>query len=589
MTNSLLQGINSPRALKNLSPQDLKLLAAQLRQFMLDNVLKSGGHLSASLATVELSLCLHRLLDTPRETIMWDVGHQTYAHKIITGRRAKFSSLRSQGGLAPFLNPQESKYDVAISGHAGNSIAVALGMAISDDLAQKNHLHCAVIGDGALTCGMAFEALNHAGVANVPLLIIVNDNNWSISKNVGALQQSLQQNPPDLSLFSALNLQLASPNAIDGHAIDELLAALENAQSMALAKRCAVVLYVRTIKGKGYAPAMKNPDIFHGIGAIKNSSANSVATTKNTYSQYFAKHLRKMMQKDRKIVVISPAMLLGSALLKIAAQFPDRVFDVGIAEQHAIALAASLSRAGLKPVVVIYSTFLQRGIDQLIHDAAVANLQLLIAVDRAGLVGEDGSTHHGCFDMALLCSLPNLRFYTPACAKDVKNILHHCWQQTGISVMRYPKDTIDTALYGGNYLPKKLPQTAQIVHRPPKPKAALLVFGSLLNMSYKIAQELELLLVDMRLAKPIDKRAVTKISQQCQLIISLEEHAIIGGAGSLLRQHLAANCQLLQLGIEDEFIAHGSRRQCLAMAGLDYDSLRQKIKNYIDANQASAK
>lgn len=595
---ALLNTIQSPTDVRSLSNEQLVQLAYELRGFMVASVLETGGHLSSSLGAVELCLALHCELNTPKDGLIWDVGHQAYAHKLITGRSAQFHTLRQAGGLSAFLNPNESKHDAFITGHAGNSVSAALGMALASQLKQETANHCAIVGDGALTSGMVFEALNHAGSLSAPLLIVVNDNDWSISKNMGALQHALHQDAPDLRLFESLNIATPVRHTVDGHNITTLRAAIKQSITHAHAEQTAVILYVKTQKGHGYAPAEQDPLKYHGVKpntAIKHAvgsaqDPHAQSLKRLSFSQAFGDWLHHAMQNDKRIVAITPAMIEGSGLQRIAQDFPERLFDVGIAEQHAVTLAAGLAQQGMRPVVAIYSTFLQRAYDQVIHDVALQPLSILFAIDRAGLVGADGSTHHGVFDISFMRTVPNVRLLTPSNQADLHQALDSVWAHTGITAVRYPRDVcldddsepqLSKTNTGAMVIRQRNKSSASSSN-----KAALLVFGSLLYSTYELADALNLTLVNMRSVKPLDNTILTKLASTHTHWITLEEHQIAGGAGGAVAEWLVSNkhvnIQLMHLGISDTFIGHGNRESCLHEAKLTPEHIQMQITDWLD-------
>ncbi len=609
---ALLESINSPKDLRKLSPSQLSSLAQQLRSFLLESLSNTGGHLSAGLGTVELTIALHYIFNTPEDRIVWDVGHQTYPHKILTGRREQMKSLRQKGGLAGFPKRGESDYDAFGTGHSSTSISAALGMSIAAQQTGSNRKSVAVIGDGALSGGMAFEALNHAGDSDADLLVILNDNDMSISPNVGGLNNHLTrvlsgdlystvreggkkvlENLPlpgfleiakrteehvkgmiaPSTLFEELGFKYFGP--VDGHDLDTLLPILRNLST----HKGPCFLHVVTRKGKGYFPAENDPGKYHSVNSFDTSTgeANNTAPSKITFTQVFSDWLCDMAAEDERLVGITPAMGEGSGLVEFAEKFPQRYFDVGIAEQHAVTLAAGMACDGLKPVVAIYSTFLQRGYDQLIHDVALQNLPVLFALDRAGIVGADGPTHTGAYDISFLRCIPNMVIMTPADEIEARAMLTTGFLHDGPAAVRYPR--------GGSTgkIPAKTLNAidfgkAQICRQGEK--IALLVFGPLLETARSVAEELNATLVNMRFVKPLDEQTIQQIAQDHELIVTLEENAIAGGAGSAVSEYLdaqAISINTLHLGFPDEYVEHGNQQEMLSHWGLDAEGIKQSI------------
>ena len=615
---SLLESIDSPADVRKLNSLQLKELARQLREFLLESVASTGGHLSAGLGTVELTIALHYVFNTPYDRLVWDVGHQTYPHKILTGRREQMTSLRQKGGIAGFPKRDESEYDCFGTGHSSTSIAAALGMSFA---AQQNHenRHCvAVIGDGAMTAGMAFEALNHAGDSDANLLVILNDNDMSISANVGALsnhltrllsgdlfstlreggKRVLENIPPALelarrteehvkgmvapgTLFEELGFNYFGP--VDGHDLDTLIPVLKNINQHEGPR----LLHIRTQKGKGYFPAEDAPVKYHGVSAFDLSTGKSHATSTTkppTYTEIFGQWLCDMAEQDERLVGITPAMSEGSGMIEFSRRFPKRYFDVGIAEQHAVTLAAGMACDGVKPVVAIYSTFLQRAYDQLIHDVAIQNLSVVFAIDRAGIVGADGPTHTGAYDISFLRCIPNMVIMTPANEVDCRGLLTTAFLHDGPSAVRYPRGCA-TGLDMSDEL-KALP-FAQAEKVREGNKVALLVFGTLLATAMDVAEEINASVYNMRFVKPLDTNTIDAVAGQHDLIVTIEDNAIAGGAGSavseyLNSQHITAN--LLQIGFPDELINHGQPDELFADWDLDKSGILKTIKNRINSD-----
>src|SRR5450631_2124249 len=610
----LLDSIDTPADLRRLPPAKLAELAAELRQFLIQSVSTRGGHFAAGLGTVELTIALHYVFNTPYDRLVWDVGHQAYPHKVLTGRRDQLHTIKQDRGLAPFPTRTESEYDTFGVGHSSTSISAALGMAVAAAQRREDRRAVAIIGDGALTAGMAFEALNHAGSLPTDLLIILNDNDMSISENVGALsnylaralsgrmyshlresgKKVLRQMPTvwELArrseehikgmvlpgtLFEEMGFNYIGP--IDGHDVKALVGTLRNLKNL----RGPQFLHVVTRKGKGYAPAEADPIKWHGPGPFDPASGMNFkeASAGPTYSQIFGKWLCDMAERDPAIVGITPAMREGSGLVEFSKRFPGRYYDVAIAEQHAVTFAAGLAAEGLKPVVAIYSTFLQRAYDQLIHDVALQHLPVMFAVDRAGLVGTDGATHQGSYDLTYLRCIPNLVIMTPSDENECRQMLYTASTLGGPAVVRYPRGA-------GPGVPVVAQMTALPVgraqtRREGRSGLALLVFGTLLEPSQKIAERLDATLVNMRFVKPLDEDLIVSIATRHRAIVTLEENATAGGAGSAVGELLAAeglHVALLHLGIPDRFIEHGSREECLQAAGLDAASVLATVERW---------
>jgi 1-deoxy-D-xylulose-5-phosphate synthase len=612
--NPLLNTIESPADLRKLSVAKLPTLAKELREFLIQSVSTRGGHFAAGLGTVELTIALHYVFDTPRDRIVWDVGHQAYPHKVLTGRRDQLHTIKQPGGLAPFPARSESEYDTFGVGHSSTSISAALGMAVGAERLGDDRRVVAVIGDGAMTAGMAFEALNHAGSLPTNLLVILNDNDMSISENVGALSSQLaralsgrmyahlreggkkvlRQMPTvwELArrseehlkgmvlpgtLFEELGFNYIGP--VDGHDVKALVSTLNNLRQL----HGPQFLHVVTRKGKGYAPAEADPIKWHGPGPFDPASGTifKEKATGPTYSQIFGQWLCDMAGRDPTIIGVTPAMREGSGLVEFSKRFPDRYFDVAIAEQHAVTFAAGLAVEGLKPIVAIYSTFLQRAYDQLIHDVALQNLPVVFALDRAGLVGSDGATHQGSYDVSFLRCIPNMTIMAPADENECRQMLYTATTLKGPSAVRYPRGT-------GPGVPLVEEMTALPVgkaqtRREGRSGLAILVFGTLLEPALKIAERLDATIVNMRWIKPLDEDLVIAVASRHRAIITIEENATIGGAGSAVGELLASEgllIPLLQLGIPDRFIEHGSRDSCLVAAGLDSAGLTSSIERW---------
>ena len=613
-TYPLLEAIDVPSDLRRLPAAKLTSLADELRQFLIQSVSTRGGHFAAGLGTVELTVALHYIFNTPDDRLVWDVGHQAYPHKVLTGRRQLLHTIKQDGGLAPFPTRSESEYDTFGVGHSSTSISAALGMAVAAAKRGEDRRVVAIIGDGALTAGMAFEALNHAGSAPADLLIILNDNDMSISENVGALsnylaralsgrmyahlreggKKVLRQMPTvwELArrseehlkgmvlpgtLFEEMGFNYIGP--IDGHDVRSLVTTLGNVKKL----RGPQFLHVVTRKGKGYAPAEADPIKWHGPGPFDPASGKifKEASSGPTYSQIFGQWLCDIAERDPSIVAITPAMREGSGLVEYSKRFPDRYFDVAIAEQHAVTFAAGLATEGFKPIVAIYSTFLQRAYDQLIHDVALQNLPVVFALDRAGLVGSDGATHQGSYDLTFLRCIPNMVVMAPADENECRQMLYTATTLSSPSAVRYPRGT-------GPGIPLVAEMTALPVgraqlRREGRSGLALLAFGALVESARKIAERLDATLVNMRFIKPLDQDLVLEIASRHRAIVTIEENAVMGGAGSAVGEVLTAQgaqMPLLHLGIPDRFIEHGSRDSCLKAAGLDLAGLTASVEQW---------
>lgn len=603
MTEARLASIHSPQALRQLDRKQLEPLANEMRQYLLESVSRTGGHLSSNLGTVELTIALHYVFDTPHDRIVWDVGHQSYPHKILTGRREAMSTLRQAGGISGFPRRAESPYDAFGTAHSSTSISAALGMAVASRNAGIARQHVAVIGDGAMTAGMAFEAMNNAGVTpDINLLVILNDNDMSISPPVGALNRYLarllsgglfntardmgravlQHVPPVLELarrfeghakgmvtsatmFEELGFNYVGP--IDGHDLDALVPTLQNMKQL----KGPQFLHVITKKGQGYKLAEADPVLYHGPGKFDPILGIQKTTTipKPTFTQIFGQWLCDMAAVDERLVAITPAMREGSGLVEFEQKYPQRYFDVGIAEQHAVTFAAGIACEGQKPVLAIYSTFLQRGYDQLIHDVALQNLDVTFALDRAGLVGADGATHAGNYDIAYLRCIPNMVVAVPSNEHEARLLLTTCYEHPGPAAVRYPRGA-GSGAHAGRDL-ELVTLGKGIVKRQGK-RVAILAFGTLMASAQTVAQTHDFTLVDMRFVKPIDESLIREMADSHDLLVTLEEGCIMGGAGSAVSEVLQA-CALLkpvlQLGLPDVFIDHGDQATLLASVGLD--------------------
>lgn len=616
-TTPLLDTINNPQQLRELSRQQLPQLATELRSFLLDSVSRTGGHLSSNLGTVELTVALHYVFNTPDDRIVWDVGHQTYGHKILTGRRAGMDGLRQFGGISGFPRRCESEYDTFGTAHSSTSISAALGMAVAARAKGEQRASIAVIGDGAMTAGMAFEALNNAGVEDCNLLVILNDNEMSISPPVGALNKYLTRMlsghtyniarragakvlsvaPPLLelakraeehvkgmvtpgTLFEEFGFSYFGP--INGHDLDALIPTLENLRDL----KGPRFLHVVTKKGQGYKLAEADPILYHGVSRFDQHAGIPQNTSKGgklSFTQVFGDWLCDMAAQDERLIAITPAMREGSGMVRYATAYPERYFDVGIAEQHALTFAAGLACDGMKPVVAIYSTFLQRAYDQLIHDVCLQNLPVMLAIDRAGLVGADGATHHGAFDLSFLTCLPNMVIMAPADERECRQMLSTAYYHNGPSAVRYPRGSgmgvvPDTAL-------DTLPIAKGEIRRNGK-KVALLSFGTMLPACLAAAETLDATVVNMRYIKPLDLELLKQVADEHTLLVSVEENAVIGGAGAEVSRALeamASGTRHVRLGLPDHFIDHGDQQQLLALNGLDAAGIVRQVQSAIDA------
>ena len=623
MTNNvrtpLLDTIDSPADLRRLPESQLQLLAKEIRQFLLHSVSKSGGHFAAGLGTVELTIALHYLLNTPDDRIVWDVGHQAYPHKILTGRRDRMHSIRQWQGLAPFPKREESEYDAFGTGHSSTSISAALGMAIAAKHSGSRRKSVAVIGDGGLTAGMAFEALNHAGALHSNLLVILNDNDMAISPNVGALSKRFAQmlsgklytaarekgkkvlsNMPPAweiakraeehikglivpgTLFEEFGFNYIGP--IDGHDLPTLLETLHNIIQLGGPQ----FLHIITKKGKGYEPAEADPVKYHGVTPFDPNQGivASKKVSRPTYSKVFSNWVCDMAAQDERLVAITPAMREGSGLIRFEQEFPDRYFDVAIAEQHSVTVAAGMACDGLKPVVAIYSTFLQRAYDQLVHDVIIQNLPVLFAIDRAGLVGADGPTHNGSFDLTLLRCLPNMVIMAPADENECRQMLYTGFMLDQPAAVRYPRGTgpgveIEEVM-------SALPMGKAEMRRQGK-GIAILAFGSMLAAALEVGEQLDATVINMRFIKPIDTEMIIQMAQEYDLLVTVEENTVQGGAGSAVTETLTAHGitqAVLQYGLPDKFIPHGDREDMLKGAGMTAQGLLTFILEYLQAQDA---
>lgn len=610
VTYPLLAGIENPQALRELEKDQLQALNDELREFLINSIAHCGGHFAAGLGTVELTVALHYLFDTPDDKIIWDVGHQAYPHKVLTGRKENLRSIRQTNGLHPFPSRFESEYDAFGVGHSSTSISAALGMAVAAKARGDERHVVAVIGDGAMTAGMAFEALNHSADLDVNLMVILNDNDMSISENVGGLNNYLAkvlsgkfysgfkeggkkvlQNMPKISnwahrveehlkgmvlpgtLFEELGFNYIGP--VDGHNLPTLLTTIGNIKKL----KGPQILHVVTTKGKGFAPAEEDPIAYHAVPTFDPKDLKlPAAKKKTTYSNIFGHWLCDMAAKDDRLMGITPAMREGSDLIAFSREFKDRYFDVGIAEQHAVTLAAGMACEGAKPVCAIYSSFLQRGYDQLIHDVALQKLDVLFAIDRSGLVGGDGATHHGSFDLSFMRCIPNIVIMVPSDEKECRHMLTTGFEHSGCAAVRYPRGA-GTGIDAGIELTAI--EIGKAIVRRQGEKIALLAFGSLLQNALIVGEQLNATVIDMRFVKPLDKNLIIEISKTHSQIITLEENAIAGGAGSAVSEFLASsNIQIAikHLGIQDEFIEHGDPNDLIKKCGLDVEGIKRQIE-----------
>ena len=614
-TYPLLDTLSEPAQLRALDRKQLPQLAEELRSFLVESVSRTGGHLSSNLGTVELTIALHYVFDTPNDRLVWDVGHQTYAHKVLTGRRSGMAKLRTHGGVSGFPKRTESPYDTFGVGHSSTSISAALGMAMAAKLTDNERKTVAIIGDGAMSAGQAFEALNNTGVADADMLVILNDNDMSISPPVGALNKYLARvlsgsafnaarragekvlgvSPSLLefanrveehvkgmltpgTLFEELGFNYIGP--IDGHDLDSLIPTLQNLQKL----KGPQFLHVITRKGQGYKLAEADPVLYHGVSKFQPEVGieDGKPGGKPTYTKVFGQWLCDMADIEPKLVAITPAMGEGSGMMQFAERFPQRYFDVGIAEQHAITFAAGLACEGMRPIVAIYSTFLQRGYDQLLHDVALQNLPVVFALDRGGLVGADGPTHHGSFDLSYLTCIPNMVIMTPGDEEECRKMLTTAVRASGPCAVRYPRGT-------GPGVPteKTLGELAigkGEIRRRGK-KIALLAFGSMLTPSLQAAEELDATVANMRFVKPIDRELIAELAREHSLLISIEENMLIGGAGSEVARildEIGQSVSFIRMGLPDHFIDHGDQTRLLAEVGLDKAGIIRTAQTHQD-------
>jgi 1-deoxy-D-xylulose-5-phosphate synthase len=627
MKHALLETIQSPADVRKLSRLELNQLATELRDFVLQSVSQTGGHLSSNLGTVELTIALHHVFNTPYDRLVWDVGHQTYPHKILTGRRERMGTLRQVGGISGFPRRDESEYDTFGTAHSSTSISAALGMAVAAKLKGEERKAVAIIGDGAMSAGMAFEAMNNAGVSHADMLVILNDNDMSISPPVGALNRhlarlmsgrfyaaardtakSVLKNAPPLfelarrfeehakgmvvpgTIFEEFGFNYVGP--IDGHDLDSLIPTLENLKSL----KGPQFLHVVTKKGMGYKLAEADPVNYHGPGKFDPAIGLQKPATppKTTFTQVFGQWLCDMAALDERLVGITPAMREGSGMVEFEKRFPSRYHDVGIAEQHAVTFAAGLACEGLKPVVAIYSTFLQRAYDQLIHDVAIQNLPVVFALDRAGLVGADGATHAGAYDIAFLRCVPAMSVLTPADENECRQALYTAFKQNHPTAVRYPRGAgagvaVQSAMTEIPFGKGEIRREIDRPHGQGGPRVAILAFGTLLYPALAAAAKLDATVANMRFVKPLDAALVAELARSHDAIVTVEEGCVMGGAGSAVQEALAEagiEIPVLMLGLPDEFVEHGDPAKLLAMCGLDAAGIEQSILKRFGAKPA---
>ena len=607
----ILESIDFPSDIRSFSLVELENLADEIREFLLYSVGQSGGHLGGGLGVIELTIILHYVFNTPFDNLIWDVGHQAYPHKILTGRKSQMQSIRKKGGLAPFPTRNESEYDAFGVGHSSTSISAMLGMAIASKDSSPEKKHIAVIGDGAMTAGMAFEALSHTGSLKPNVLIILNDNDMSISENVGGLSNyfsriwasktykgikksgaSFLKPLPQAyhlarkvetqmkamvapgTIFEELGLNYIGP--IDGHNLKELKDVISNLKEF----EGPQFLHVITKKGAGLDPAEADRIGFHAIGKIQ--SIKNKKSKQKKYQDVFGDWVVDMANQDEKLIAITPAMREGSGLVKFSEKFPDRYYDVAIAEQHAVTFAAGIATENKKPVVAIYSTFLQRAYDQLIHDVAVQNLDVTFALDRSGLVGEDGPTHSGNYDIAYLRCIPNMVICTPSDENETRKLLSTAYLHNGPASVRYPRGTGPNSNIDKDLKPLKI-GAANVINEESS-EIIILNFGTLLNLANEISRELKATLVDMRFVKPLDKKLLNKLLKKAKVFISIEDGSVMGGAGSAVQEFVSEenlNVKSILFGIPDKFIEHASREEMLVEAGLDLENIKSKLSKLL--------
>jgi len=613
----ILESISSPQDVKKLSPAKMNELADDIRELLINSVSRCGGHLAANLGVVELTIALHYVFNTPEDRIIWDVGHQSYVHKILTGRWQQMDSLRQFGGLSGFPKSEESPHDAFNTGHSSTSISAALGLVLARDIKEEKHSVVAVIGDGALTGGMAFEALNHAGQEGRDLIVVLNDNEMSISRNVGAMSAYLNRLRTDPSysrkkeeietalnripgigpniaraagrfkdmvkyfmvpgiLFEELGFTYIGP--VNGHNLEELITVLANVRKM----KGPVLVHTITQKGRGYQPALNDPDRFHGIGPFDISTGKQRPRTIKTYTEVFGEFLLDRAEEDERVVAITAAMTSGTGLVEFSKRYPNRFFDVGICEQHAVTLAAGLARGGMRPVVAVYSTFLQRAYDQIVHDVALQKLPVIFAIDRAGLVGEDGPTHHGVFDLSYLRNIPNLVIMAPSNEIELRNMFYTAFNLEGPVAIRYPRGVGEGLEITG---PPRLLQIGQSRILEEGDDLAIIAAGRGLNIGAEVGKLLAtrgitVTLLDARFVKPLDSKVICRSVIRCKRVLCIEDNCLAGGFGSALLELLADNnikAEMLRVGIPDEFIEHGRLDQLLEFLNMDPESIVETV------------
>lgn len=612
--NKILDSVEFPSDLKKIPKEKLPELCEELRDFLIESILGSGGHFGSNLGVIELTVALHRVFNAPKDKLIWDVGHQAYAHKVLTGRKHRIGTIRQKGGLSPFPKRDESEYDPFTVGHSSTSISAAVGMAVANKNKRNPSQIVAVIGDGALSGGMALEALNHAGDIQANIIVILNDNKMSISLNVGGIREYLTRliSAPSYvnfrnkgreifdglptvrkilmraekqtkgmimpgTLFEELGFEYYGP--IDGHDVDILTEVLTNLKKTKGPK----FLHVITEKGKGYAPAEKDRASYHAVKPYNPIIGNKNRNNKKeiTYTDVFSDWVCQKAESDKKLHAITPAMCHGSGLIKFLEKFPTRCHDVGIAEQHAVTFAAGLATQGEKPVVTIYSTFLQRAYDQIIHDVAIPNLDVLFAIDRAGIVGPDGATHAGSFDLSFLRMIPNFIIMAPSSENECYSMLEAGYNLKSPVAVRYPRD-IGVGKYDSRKIEKIVTGKANIIRKGKK--IAILSFGALLDRCMKAAEKLDATLVDMRFIKPLDEQLLMSLSETHDFFVTIEDNSILGGAGSGVNEFVLNSklgVKIKNIGLPDEFLNHGTREEILADAKLDEEGIMKSIKSFL--------
>lgn len=613
----ILDKVHSPKELEKLTFSELNKLAREIRELLIASVSQCGGHLAANLGVVELTIALHKVFNLPEDKIIWDVGHQSYAHKILTGRKDKMDTLRQYGGLSGFPKYEESPCDAFNTGHSSTSISAALGFALARDINKDDYAVIAVIGDGALTGGMAFEALNYAGHTGSDLIVVLNDNEMSISKNVGAMSSYLNRLRTDPSyartkedieqvlhkipgigpniaraagrfkdtvkyimvpgtLFEELGFTYIGP--VNGHNLEELNLVLSNAKKM----KGPVLIHTITQKGRGYGPALKNPDVFHGVGPFDIDTGSQIKKSIKTYTELFGEFMLEKAQEDEKLVAITAAMTSGTGLTEFAKKYPKRFFDVGICEQHAVTMAGAMARAGLKPVVAIYSTFLQRAYDQLIHDIALQNLPVIFALDRAGLVGEDGPTHHGVFDISYLRSIPNFTIMAPSNENELLDMLHTSFFIDGPVAIRWPRGVGEGVKINKN---RTLLDIGKINYIEKGHELAIIAVGRGVSIAIEVAKLLKkagivATVVDARFIKPLDSEGILEVTSHAHYIVTIEDNMLMGGFGSSVVELLtdySIDVKVLRMGIPDEFVEQGKIDLLYDYLGMDANSIVESI------------